>query len=159
MILRSLQVWCKDVRSHLRSTTSLPLPSVNHLCSTKLLLGAELSSRASLFSIFHFRSLLIFRLLTYSAEVQESKTQNQQLCTKPWQKCEWMTTQDRILPLWEEKPLNRSTNNGHLFRCTAVMEKKNHPHTSLAFLFLDLAVCSITGLKSTTLLSTSLINL
>lgn len=46
MIRRSLQVWCKDARSHLRRTTSLPLPSVNHLCSTKLLLVAELFSRA-----------------------------------------------------------------------------------------------------------------
>lgn len=99
MILRSLQVWYKDVRGHLRSTTSLPLPSVNHLCSTKLLLDAELFSRASLFSIFHFRSLLILGLLTYSAEVQESvaKTQNQKLCTNPWQKCAWMTRQDKIL--------------------------------------------------------------
>lgn len=92
--LGSLQVWYSDIKCHLRSPASLTRLVVNHLCSTakKLLLGGELFSRPSTFSIFHFRSLLMLVLVTYASGSQEpvAKTQNEQLMQ--WTVLPWVHT-------------------------------------------------------------------
>lgn len=143
--LGSLQVGYSGIRYHLKSPASLTHLIVNHLCSTTkdFYWRGELFSRPSTFSIFHFGSLLLLPLPTPLVVIGQLNSGHEEQFgpgfTHSWQKCVRMT--------------KRETSASWLLLICA------SSHCCIAFLLSDLAVCSITGLKSTTLLNISLINL
>lgn len=107
--LGSLQVWYSNIRYHLRSPASLTHLTVNHLCRTAkdFYWRGELFSRPSTFSIFHFGSLLMLLLLTYTFESHQPAEQLTLWTVLPWvhTPIENVCTHDHTL--WHIKPVHR----------------------------------------------------